>query len=259
MHLLPSSQIKLPAMAVALVAIALGLFTSHAQADTFSLGSAGGGGRVPKPQTPASTYMVDDGTAENAIGLTNGGDVIALNGFAVSAGNNIITNIQIAFGSPGGAGINLNGTSFTAVLWSDPNGDGLPGDAAVLATAPGIISGFATNTFVNVSIAPTVVLTPNFFVGFLITHPAGAFPAALDQTAPTFSNVSFIAGGAAGSGNINNLNANGLPVTSIESVGFPGNWLIRADAVPEPSTFALIGLGIAVVGSRLRSIRTAKK
>ncbi len=132
------------------------------------------------------------------------------------------------------------------MLWSDPNGDGLPGDAVVLATAPGVISGFATNTFVNVSITPTLILTPNFFVGFLITHPAGAFPASLDTTAPTFANRSFIAGGAAGSGNINNLGANGLPVSTIESLGFAGNWLIRATGVPipEPSTYALAGLGL---------------
>ena len=195
------------------------------------------------PSSFAQVYQIDDGTAENSIGLTNGGDLIALNSFALMPGRNVITSIAIAFGSPGGTGVNLNGTNFTVVLWSDPNGDGLPGDAVVLATAPGVISGFATNAFVTVSITPTTVLTPNFFVGFRITHPAMSFPAAFDQTAPTFPNRSFIAGGAAGTGNINNLSANTIPVAPIESFGLVGNWMIRANAIPEPSTYMLTGLG----------------
>ncbi len=196
--------------------------------------------------------------ASDSFGLTNGGDVIALNGFAVMPGFSVINTISIAFGF--GTSTNLNGTAFTAVLWSDPNGDGLPGDAVVLATASGVISGYATDTFVDVSITPTMVLTPNFFVGFLITHPAGAFPAALDTTAPTFADRSFVAGGNAGTGDINNLNNNGLPVATIESLGFPGNWLIGATGVPipEPSTYALAGLGLlGLLGLRRLSRRRA--
>ncbi len=210
----------------------------------------------------AQNYLIDNGTADNAIGLTSGGDLIALNSFSTLPGFNTISSISIAFGRAGN-GTNLNGTSFTAVLWSDPNGDGLPGDAMVLATAAGVISGFGTNTFVNIAIAPTTVLTANFFVGFRITHPAGAFPAALDQTAPTFANRSFIAAGTAGAGNINNLNSNGLPVTSTESIGFAGNWLIRATggpaAVPETSgTLTLLGLALAGLLGTGRIVRRAR-
>ncbi len=35
---------------------------------------------------PAATYMLDDGTADDAVGLTKGGDLIALNEFAVIPG-----------------------------------------------------------------------------------------------------------------------------------------------------------------------------
>jgi hypothetical protein len=198
-----------------------------------------------QPAALAQVYQIDDGVAENAIGLnqTGGADLIALNSFPTGP-LATITSISIAFGFPGGTGANMNGTSFTAVLWSDPNGDGLPGDAVVLTTAMGVVSGFGTNTFVTVSLTPTTVLTPNFFVGFLITQPNQAFPAAFDQTAPTFANRSFVAGGAAGSGNINNLSANGIPVATIESFGLVGNWMIRANAVPEPSTYMLTGIGL---------------
>ncbi|HMJ04868.1 MAG TPA: PEP-CTERM sorting domain-containing protein [Chthoniobacterales bacterium] len=192
----------------------------------------------------AQSYILDDGTAENSVGLNGGGgaDIIVLNSFAVTGGFNVINSISIAFGSPGGTGANMNGVAFTAILWNDPNGDGSPTDATVLTTAPGVVSGFSTNAFVTVSLTPTAVLTPNFFVGFLITQPDPAFPAAFDQTAPTFANRSFVTGGT--TGDINDLNNNDLPVAAIESFGLVGNWLIRANAIPEPSTYMLAGLGL---------------
>ena len=80
----------------------------------------------------------------------------------------------------------LNGLPYTAVLWSDPNGDGSPTDAVVLAMAPGVISQAGTDTFITTAIPPTMVTTANFFVGFLITHTAGQFPAAFDETRTNF-------------------------------------------------------------------------
>ncbi len=180
---------------------------------------------------PASTYMIDDGTAEDAIGLTFGGDVIALNEFAVIPGAETITTVSIAWGTPVFPDPTLNGLSYTVCIWSDPNGDGNPNDAVLLATAPGTISSQGTNTFLTTDVADTTITTANFFVGFLVTHAGGQFPSAFDQTAPTFSNRSYIAGDSV-SGDIMNLNNNELPVAPIESFGLVGNWLIRADAAP---------------------------
>lgn len=194
-----------------------------------------------------STYVIDDGIAEQSVGLMAGGNAIFLNSFQTTIST--ITQISVAFGLPGGAGPNLNGTAFTVVLWSDPNGDGLPGDAVVLAMANSVISGFGTNTFVDVNISPTLVLTPNFFVGFLINHPAGSFPAAMDQTDPDLLNRSF----AAVTGNINDLSG----AFPIENAGanFVGNWLIRATAIPEPSAGILTGLGLVGLLGAQRFLR----
>jgi hypothetical protein len=187
----------------------------------------------------AQTYQIDDGTAENGVGLQSAGATfMCLNSFAVTPGNNTIISLSIAWGTPINPDPTLNGLTYTAVLWSDPNGDGLPQDAVVLATAPGVIAGASTNTFLLSPITPTTVLTPNFFVGFIITQAtATQFPAAFDQTAPTFPNRSFAVIGS----NINDLSG----AITIESAGLVGNWLIRATAIPEPSTYALaiVGLG----------------
>ena len=170
---------------------------------------------------PLLTYMIDDGTAEDSIGLTSGGTFVACNSFPVTGGNNVITSISIAWGTPAFPDPTLNGLAYTAVLWSDPNGDGSPTDAVVLAMAPGVISQQGTDTFITTVIPPTMVTTTNFFVGFLITHTAGQFPAAFDEDPPTESNRSWVAQTTS----INDLSG----AITIESAGLVGNWLIRAD------------------------------
>ena len=171
--------------------------------------------------------MLDDGSAEDAIGLTAGGDTICLNEFAVIPGSEAISSVSIAWGTPVFPDPSLDGLPYTVAIWSDPNGDGNPNDAILLKTANGVVSLQGTDTFLTTNISATIT-TANFFVGFLITQFAGQFPASFDESNPTFSNRSYIAGGA--NGDINNLNNNDLPVAPIESYGLIGNWLIRADA-----------------------------
>lgn len=209
-------------------------------------GPAKGGGKnlsssaekaVHRMLFPASTYMIDDGTAEDAVGLTAGGDVIALNEFDVIPGSETITTISIAWGTPAFPDPTLNGLSYTAILWSDNSGTGNPANGTtVLATAPGVVASQGTDTFLVSDIPDTVVTTSKFYVGFIITNQAGQFPAAFDESPPTLSNRSFIAGsGTPGGGDINDLNNNDLPVATIESAGLVGNWLIRADSNGGPT------------------------
>ena len=179
---------------------------------------------------PAALYQIDDGTAEEGVGLTIGGDLICLNEFTVVPGSATITSISIAWGSPSFPDPSLNGLPYTAVLWSDPNGDGSPTDAVVLATAPGVISAPDTDTFLVTNIGPRTVPTTNFFVGFIVNHVAGQFPASFDETDPTLANRSFVAyGETPDPGDIYNLSNNDGPVAPIESYGLVGNWLIRAN------------------------------
>src|SRR5262249_14741312 len=139
------------------------------------------------------------------------------------------TSISMAWGTPVFFDPSLDGLPYTAVLWSDPNGDGQPDDAVVLATAPGVVASQGTNTFIITPITPTGATT-HFFVGFLITQVAGQFPAAFDESAPIFDR-SFVAGAfTPGGGDINCLTCNDLPVAPIENYGLFGNWLIRANA-----------------------------
>jgi hypothetical protein len=180
---------------------------------------------------PTDTYMIDDGTAENAFGLFFSGDLIALNEFPVIPGQETINEVSIAWGDPAFPDPSLDGVPYTVCIWSDPDGDGSPTDAQLLTTAAAVVSAPGTNTFITTNIAATIT-TPNFFVGFLITQPTSQLPAAFDETSPIFSNRGYLAYGIApGSGDINNLNNNDQPVISMESYACIGNWLIRANTI----------------------------
>ncbi|HEY5035542.1 MAG TPA: hypothetical protein VII74_00250, partial [Chthoniobacterales bacterium] len=185
---------------------------NHSLGTFFSILLVGAGLSLSAAAAHASQYALDDGSSENSVGLTNGGDIIALNEFTVTPGNNIITSIDMAWGTPAFPDPSLNGLAYTAVLWSDPNGDGNPSDAMVLATASGIVTGASTDIFELTPITPTAV-SGNFFVGFIITGAAGQYPASLDQSSADQMR-SYVAGGNAGTGDIYNLENNGLPVTS---------------------------------------------
>lgn len=186
---------------------------------------------------PDAIYEIDDGTAENETGLVLGGDLICLNEFTAIPGSETITSISIAWGSPVFPDPSLNGLPYTAVLWSDPDGDGSPTDARVLAAAPGVISDTDTNTFLVTNITPRTSVG-TFFVGFIIHHMADHFPAAFDETNPTLPDRSFVAGDTTTKGgDIYDLTNNELPVLPIEFYGLIGNWLIRAEGTTVPLQF----------------------
>lgn len=179
---------------------------------------------------PGDTYAIDDGTSEDGVGLFAGGDFIVLNEFAIVPGSETITSVDIAWGWPEFFDPTLNGLPYTVCLWSDPNGDGSPTDAVLLTTAKGVVTEQGTDTFINTPITPTTITTPNFFVGFLITHASGQFPSAFDESNWLPNRSYWAADTTPHSGDIMNLNNNEQPVVTIESAGLFGNWLIRANA-----------------------------
>ena len=180
------------------------------------------------------TYRLDDGEAEESIGVTGGGYMIWLNQFTVYPGAEVIDSIDLAWGQV------PVGLPTMVVVWADPNNDGNPIDAQLLTQAgPVHASNPGTGIFTTVPIPPTIVgnAGDSYFVGALAPHVIGDAPAALDEDEP--QGRSWVASG----NNLDNLGANKLFGT-IDSFGFPGNWLIRASDTPDPTSQDQDGNGV---------------
>lgn len=216
-----------------------------------AVAGAAGMAAFPSQATAASLYAVDDGSSENSIGFPAGGDIAWFNAFTVLPGQEVITNIILAWGSV------ADGTAASVHLWSDPNNDGNPNDAVLLQSQSTTVTSPNTDTFVTVDIPDTTLMVGDtFFVGAFASSPTGFFPAAIDQT--TSAGQSWVAGSSiVGSVDLSSLSTASL-LGTIDSFGFPGNWLVRAEAtaatptsVPEPAfVTGLLGISAAALLKR---------
>ncbi len=201
-------------------------------------------------------YSIDDGTAEDSVGVNPGpAQSVFLNTFSLTGGDTVIDQISIAYGTPAGLDPSMDGLPVTILLYSDPTG-GTPWDSTLVWSLNTTIAGQGTNTFQNYAV-PNIAVGTNFAVGFLFDTAAtpNRFPAAFDQSAPNFSGRSFAGFDTpANSVNINDL-AGSIPAgnrAAIEAFGLVGNWLIRANgAVPTPGAASLLGLA-GLAGLRRR-------
>ena len=127
---------------------------------------------------PTATYMVDDGISRRRHRFEPAAAThLRLNKFAVIPGNETITTVSIAWGTPAFPDPSLNGLPYTVGIWSDPNGDGNPTDAVLLDTAAGHVSpNRAPTPFVTYILSTPRSRRHNFFVGFLIYAFCRAIP-----------------------------------------------------------------------------------
>lgn len=152
-----------------------------------------------------SVYLLDDGTREGNYGVTGAADLVWLNQFNTVAGSEWIGGISVVIGN----GISLH--PYEVILWSDPNGDGIPNDAQVIAQASTTVRDPNTSIFHTTFITPTEVgpAGTSFFVGVYFQDPYGnQSVTSADLSGPLFR--SWISFGSIGTVNINNLSASAI-------------------------------------------------
>jgi hypothetical protein len=173
--------------------------------------------------TITRTYKVDDGSAENTIGLTQASDIAWLNRFTVIEGGETLRTVKLAFGAGLPAGLDA-----TVCVWGDENQDGDPRDAFLKRAQVVTIAG-AADTLRDYDI-PDTYLGPagtRFFVGVFVSGGLDAL-APLDQTGASAAR-SWVAAAATGTLDLEAIGEASL-FGLIDSYGIPGNWLVRAVA-----------------------------
>ena len=181
---------------------------------------------------------------ENSVGFGNGlqnFESLWFNQFDVIAGQTSISTVSVNWGTPLFPDPSQNGTPVTIAVWSDPNGDGSPTDAALLGSVAGTIQNSGTDTFINYTFSPPVDVSAfsSFFVGDLTPMNNGPelFFQGIDQNSRAQRRSWIAAMSSGGPVDLNNPGNNDF-LGLIDDFGIPGNWGIRADtgdATPTPT------------------------
>jgi formylglycine-generating enzyme len=186
--------------------------------------------------TPTA-YQWDDGVRDMDITLDfavwGGGSLVWLNQFNILPERSTIGGVSLSYGYV------PNGLPLTVCLWSDPNGDGSPFDAVLLASAPTSAVNVYSNTINYVDIPDTFIgpVGTSFFIGALVFHPSDdLFPANMDFSGSLSESQAlswvFMSSNTEESIDPANLAASPFGGRPLD-FGYPGNWVMRA--VPAPA------------------------
>jgi hypothetical protein len=188
---------------------------------------------APRDSEGELSFVLDDGTYEDTIGLNDGNSEFAtiwLNRFAAPADTGAFTIDSISILWPQNTGGSLVGKQINLVAYYDADGDGDPTHAVRLGgdnfeTIAGL------DSFEQYTVNFSVPGDGDVYIGFENTYALGGstpmlFPAAIDEGVS--QGHSWVAGTSDGSDpDLDDLANNDL-VGTIDSFGLPGNWLIRA-------------------------------
>lgn len=176
---------------------------------------------------PPPFFIYDDGTAENALSLTAGGDVCWIHWFDVIPGHpSKLVTVKTAFGYPGGNSPPA-GTPAAVYVWDDPTNDGNPVDAVLMAEVATTVQDPGTNIFLEVDVGE-VPLGESFFIGAMCEQAVGEYAAPMDEDGSGYNGEAWIVGDTDYNFNPNDLSANNVPPVEVGSIGFGAYWLLRA-------------------------------
>ncbi len=178
------------------------------------------------------------------------------NQFDVQPGGERITQIGLSFGSS----LTVGGP-ISLLVYNDPNNDGDPTDAVLLSRFDTTIlesdSNFDEPTFFDIS--PTVVTGTFFIAAMLLDVPGNAGMTFHNEPGESLGR-SWLGVSTTNPGTFDPADVAGSSVdlapATIDSLGAPGNWVLRAigEPIPEPASLAVLSLGgLLTLGRRRKA------
>ncbi len=174
-------------------------------------------------------YAHDDGTGNFTIGPSSfDANMTWLNTFTAQPDGEVIVCIDVAFGGITGSN-GLDGPkNITLAILNDPNNDGDPADAQLLATYnDGLWEDLDSNEFQSFCYLPPVEVTGTFFVAVEMDVLEGANPARMDPQGPGSGTESWLFFNP--ESRLDNLGSSEYTLRMSDSP-FQGAWMIRARA-----------------------------
>jgi hypothetical protein len=196
------------------------LIVLSALALTFAAGGAGG---TPDP----FEYRLDDGTGNFTIGPSQfNANMTWLNTFQAQAGRERITRVSVSFGNIFDNNGVAGSDAVTVAVLNDPNNDGNPADAVLLATGTGTWTAQASNTFLHFDLDTDAVVEGTFFVAVMMDVLQRANPARMDPQGQGAGTLSWLFYNP--EPNLDDLGSSPFILRMADSP-FIGAWMIRAE------------------------------
>jgi hypothetical protein len=226
--------------------IAVGAIGASAQAQFASRAAPAQFDSAAPSLPPTGCGSKDDGSTENALGLTAGGQMGWMK--VVTCSLDTYDSVATAYGTLMFPGSVTNGANGTVAVYTAPAADPTPNNAAVaLKTLVNTVVVNGDTDIVNkislgtsrTTVGPKIVLAS-------ADQVAGQFPGPMDQG--TANPEAWVVGSTLGPGSLNvtTLTANNVPPLNMGAIGFPSTWLLRLENTgggTEPGTKLCHGAG----------------
>ena len=200
-------------------------------------GAPGGSGSFDIDTTaspPCPDYTT--GVSTMVVGLIGGGFICSL--VRIDCLDDIVT-LEATYGSPIFPGSVTNGAIVEIGIWDDPTNDDDPSDAVLLWTSQGVnnltVVDGDTDIYdihdIGALMGTSVPLpvTGTCWIGCVVEHVYGEFPASADGTYPQLPGTHYLAGQNTGPFDFANLaTGNNIPPVPMAAIGLPESLMLRA-------------------------------
>jgi len=193
------------------------------QVGTFPGASGGSGSFNITETTPPPCGQYDDGSTENALGLTAGGEIAWLHHFNCL---NNITEIHTAYGAAAFPGTVTNGNGSKIFVHTDTDSDPTNGTTWLETINTTVTNG--NTDILNQHFITSGAVSGSAWVGASADQISGEFPGPMDQGSS--GPQAWVVGNTAGPGTLDevNLSNNNFGPLQMNAIGFPAYWLLRA-------------------------------